>query len=169
VGDRTERLVARTGRSSTQLVIAAVGIVLLAAAVVVPFGEVDAGCLDHCAEHKLYYAWLPLHNPGALFLVPGVAGMLARMRRPPRRVGRWWAAAASGALGIWGLGLAPAILAELELYGSGQDVEYRWGATAAVAGYVFLVIGTYPVVPTAGPDPAAPSDAGTAPGAGVSR
>jgi hypothetical protein len=160
------RLVARSGRSPAQLVVAAVGTILLTAALVVPFGEVEAGCLDHCADHRLYYAWIPLHNPGALLLVPGVAGMVVHLRRAPRRVGWWWVAAASGALGVWALGLAAEFIAANDLYGSGQGVELRSGALLVVAGYVLLVIGSYPLV-TARPGPAAPLDRGTPPG--VSR
>jgi hypothetical protein len=116
----------------------AVGAVLTAVGLVVPFASNEADCLDHCSDAHSYYAWNPIHNVGAPLLVVGIVACVGLWRSPSRRrlVGRIGAA-----LGFVGLFLqfeyAPAIIEELHLYG-GPSVEVADTAWVLVVGYTTL-------------------------------
>jgi hypothetical protein len=67
----------RPGRPQAVLAVLALGV--LAASVLVPFGENPGGCFDHCAEPTRWNVWHPTHNFGAVFLMVGVVAAALRI------------------------------------------------------------------------------------------
>jgi hypothetical protein len=106
----------------------AVGAVLTAVGLVLPFASNEADCLDHCADAHGYYAWNPIHNVGAPFLVVGIVACVGLWRSPSRR----------RVLGLFlQFDYAPAVIEELHLYG-GPSVEVADTAWVLVVGYITL-------------------------------
>jgi hypothetical protein len=131
------------GKRAVATGIFAVGAVLTPVGLVLPFASNEADCLDHCADAHSYYAWNPIHNVGAPFLLVGIVACVGLWRSPSRRrlVGRIGAA-----LGFIGLFLqfeyAPGIIEELHLYG-GPSIEVASTGWVLAVGYTALATGAF--------------------------
>jgi len=124
-------------------VVLVAGLAVVAIAFAVPFASNEAGCSDHCADAGRYYVWMPFHNPGAPFLLAGIAASVLIWRSPAARfLVPTWAAALSGWIGIWILdGAAQSFISGYALYG-GPELEDRAGLWLIVYGWIILQAGT---------------------------
>ncbi len=134
------------GPGPGQLALVTIGLGFVLAALIVPFGENDAGCYDHCADAHRYFVWHPLDNLGAIFLAVGVVGMTATCWGRPRTQFRRWATAVCGWFGVFvTLMISPAIIEETMLYGA-PSLEPEAGGVLVSAGYALLFLAAAPVL-----------------------
>lgn len=143
-------------RAATGLVLAGFAATLVG--LLLPFASNEAECLDHCADAHSYYAWNPLHNIGAPFLLIGIGAAIALWATPSARtsIGCWLAAS----LGFLGLLLqyeyAPGIIEELHLYG-GPSLDIADTGWVLFLGWITLFTGALLASPSPDDDPAPPS------------
>lgn len=118
------------------------GLVIVALSFVVPFASNEAGCLDHCADEGRFYVWSLSANPGAPFLLIGVATSVLLWRSPKwRRRLVTWLGILVGWLGIYLYRFSAAWISELQLYG-GPNLELHATRWLVVCGWIVLQAGT---------------------------
>jgi hypothetical protein len=123
-----------------------IGLALVVAGSIVPFGSNEAGCFDHCADAHRYFVWNPADNLGAPFLAVGIAGMVATCWRRPRTLPRRWATAVCGWFGVFvTLMISPAMIDEMRLYGA-PSMEPEGGGVLVSTGYALLFLAAVPVL-----------------------